>query len=51
VLKGVNTPTMTVVSCFQVVCFMLLKGQKPKKPNDPKKIQYDPEGWFDLAKL
>ena len=33
-----------------VVCFML--GQaKPKKPNDPKKLQYDPEGYFELSKL
>ena len=24
---------------------------KPKKPNDPKKIQYDPEGYFELSKL
>ena len=33
-----------------IVCFMM--GQsKPKKPNDPKKIQYDPEGYFELSKL
>jgi hypothetical protein len=45
----VATPTITVVECFKIVCFML--GQpKPKKSNDPKKLQYDPEGYFDLAK-
>lgn len=49
-LKAVNTPGPTIVACFQVVCFLLLKGEKPKKPNDPKKLQYDPEGWFELSK-
>ncbi len=29
----------------------MLKGEKPKKSNDPKKLQYDPEGWFELSKL
>lgn len=29
---------------------MLLTGEKPKKQNDPKKIQYDPEGWFEMSK-
>jgi len=32
------------------VCFLLLKSEKPKKPNDAKKLQYDPEGWFELSK-
>jgi dynein heavy chain, axonemal len=32
------------------VCFLLLKSEKPKKPNDPKKLQYDPDGWFELSK-
>lgn len=50
-LKAVNTPGPTIVACFQVVCFLLLTGERPKKPNDPKKVQYDPEGWFELSKL
>jgi dynein heavy chain, axonemal len=29
---------------------LLLTGEKPKKPNDPKKIQFDPEGWFEMSK-
>lgn len=49
-LKAVNTPGPTIVACFQVVCFLLLKNDKPKKPNDPKKIPYDPDGWFELSK-
>jgi len=49
-LKSVNTPGPSIVACFQVVCFLLLTGEKPKKPNDPKKIQYDPEGWFEMSK-
>lgn len=49
-LKAVNTPGPTIVACFQVVCFLLLKNDKPKKPNDPKKAQYDPDGWFELTK-
>lgn len=28
----------------------MLNAPKPKKSNDPKKLQYDPEGYFDLAK-
>lgn len=49
-LKAVNSPGPTIVACFQVVCFLLLKSEKPKKPNDAKKLQYDPEGWFELSK-
>jgi hypothetical protein len=37
-LKAVNTPGTTIVACFQVVCFLLLTGERPKKPNDPKKV-------------
>lgn len=29
---------------------MLLKNDKPKKPNDPKKLASDPDGWFELSK-
>lgn len=49
-LKAVNTPGPSIVACFNVVCMLLIKGEKPKKPNDPKKLQYDPEGWFELSK-
>lgn len=33
-----------------VCCLLLLKSDKPKKSNDPKKLQFDPEGWFELSK-
>ena len=52
-LKAVQTPSMTVVKIFEMVYVMLkdCKGlSKPKKPNDPKKKECDPEGYFDLAK-
>ncbi len=49
-LKAVNTPGPSIVACFQVVCFLILKNEKPKKQTDPKKIPYDPDGWFELSK-
>jgi len=48
-LRGIQTPTITVVECFKIVCFML-GHTKPKKSNDPKKLQSDPEGFFELSK-
>ena len=36
-LKSVNTPSITIVECFKIVCFML-GLPKPKKSNDPKKL-------------
>lgn len=52
-LKAVNTPSPTVVRIFEMVYYMLKDAKnlsKPKKPNDPKKREYDPDGFFDLAK-
>lgn len=49
-LKATQSPTATVVQCFMIVCFMLGKP-KPKKPNDPKKLASDPEGYFEYSKL
>ena len=48
-MKAVNTPLIAIVECFKIVCIML-GLPKPKKSNDPKKLQYDPEGFFDLSK-
>lgn len=50
-LKAVNTPGPTIVMCFMIVCWLILKNDKPKKPNDPKKLACDPEGWFELSKM
>jgi hypothetical protein len=36
-LKAVASPSVTIVQCFMIVCFMLIP-QKPKKSNDPKKL-------------
>ena len=47
-LKAMKTPTKAVVYMFEITCLMM-KLPKPKKPNDPKKLQYDPDGYFDLA--
>lgn len=49
-LKAVTSPSPTIVECFKIVCFML-NQPKPKKHNDPKKLQYDPEGYFEMSKL
>jgi len=35
-LRVIQTPTLTVVECFKICCFMM-NIPKPKKPNDPKK--------------
>ena len=48
-MKGVTTPSPTIVKCFEIVCYMF-NLPKPRKPNDPKKAQYDPDGYFDLSK-
>jgi dynein heavy chain len=40
---------MSIVKMFEVVCMMFGKP-KPKKPTDPKKAEYDPDGYFELAK-
>jgi hypothetical protein len=29
----------------------MLNMPKPKKPNDPKKMASDPDGYFEMAKL
>lgn len=52
-MKGVNTPGPSIVNCFKICCFFLTEitqGQKPKKPIDEKKLQYDPEGYWDLTR-
>jgi dynein heavy chain len=49
-LKSVSIPSVTIVEVFKIVCFML-GLPKPKKSNDAKKLQYDPEGYFELSKL
>lgn len=48
-LKGVGKPSMSIVKMFEVVCHMF-KFKKPPKPKDPKKIESDPDGYFELAK-
>lgn len=48
-LKGTSVPTMTMVKMFEITCLMM-KKPKPKKPNDPKKAESDPDGYFDLSK-
>ena len=48
-LKSINTPTISVVKMFEITCLMM-KKPKPRKPNDPKKAEYDPDGYFELSK-
>lgn len=49
-MKSYGTPGKSIVTCFKIACFFLLDGVKAKKPQDPKKAEYDPEGYFELAK-
>jgi len=39
-----------VVACFKVASFFLLPKERAKKPQDPKKAEHDPEGYYALAK-
>ena len=48
-LKQVGKPSMSIVKMFEVVCYMF-QFKKPKKPTDPKKLESDPDGWFELSK-
>lgn len=49
-LKAINVPSATVVTCFTLMCYMLLPKERPKKPNDPKVLACDPEGYWTMAK-
>jgi dynein heavy chain, axonemal len=48
-LKAMAVPTVAVVKMFEITCLMMKKA-KPKKPNDPKKAEHDPDGYFELSK-
>lgn len=48
-LKAMTVPTKTVVMMFEITCLMM-KKPKPRKPNDPKKAEHDPDGYFELSK-
>lgn len=48
-LRGVGSPSLSIIKMFEVVCIMF-KKPKPKKPTDEKKKQTDPDGYFELAK-
>jgi dynein heavy chain len=50
-LKGMGAPSPPVVACFKIiVLFFLGYNLKVPKPRDEKKMQYDPEGYFEVAK-
>ena len=54
VMKSVQAPGKSIVKMFEVACYMMkdmMKLPKPKKPQDDKQKEVDPEGWFALAKL
>lgn len=48
-LKGVGKPSQSIVKMFEVVCNMF-QFKRPPKPKDPKKIESDPDGYFEQAK-
>jgi dynein heavy chain, axonemal len=47
-LRGIAKPSPSAVACFKLVCFLMVKGEKPKKSKDPEST--DAEGYFDLSK-
>lgn len=52
-MKSVLTPGPSIVTSFKLLCLFLTEmvgDQKPKKPNDEKKLATDPEGYWDLAR-
>jgi len=50
-LKGMGAPSPPVVACFKIiVLFFNGYNVKVAKPRDEKKMQYDPEGYFEKAK-
>jgi dynein heavy chain len=49
-LKAVNTPGPSIVACFQVACFLILKMRNRRNRLIQEKIPYDPDGWFELSK-
>ena len=38
-----------MVKMFEITCVMMTKA-KPRKPNDPKKAESNPDGYFDLQR-
>lgn len=48
-LKGVSSPSQSIVKMFEVVAHMFTKP-KPPRPTDEKKKAVDPDGYFELAK-
>ena len=52
-MKAVNSPALSIVTCFKVLCFFmkdLVGDAKPKKPNDDKQREKDPEGYWDMTR-
>jgi len=47
-LKSVKVPGKALVQILEMVQ-IILKGPKPKKPNDKKKAEADPLGYFELS--
>ena len=50
-MKVVNNPKPSIVTCFKIVAIFQHPTLKPKKPNDPGRLEMDPEGYFfDIGK-
>jgi len=49
-LQKVFTPGRSMIACFKIVCYFLINiNVKPKKPQEEKKQEYDPEGFWLLS--
>ena len=43
-MRSAAKPTKTVVNVFEIVCVMM--NVQPIKSKDPKKLEYDPNGYW-----
>ena len=48
-MRAAAKPTKTVVNVFEIVCMMM--NVQAIKSKDPKKLEYDPNGYWEASKL
>lgn len=48
-MRAAQKPTKTVVNVFEIVCIMM--NVQPIKQRDPKKMEFDPNGYWEASKL
>ena len=48
-MRAAQKPTKTVVNVFEIVCLMM--NVQPIKQRDPKKMEFDPNGYWEASKV